>query len=144
MSLHSSSQSAKQPSESAAQTSNHRPVVLVVDDEEHLREITATVLQRAGYSLLQAGTAEAALTTVCSDNAKIDVLVTDLHLPRASGAWLNQELRKRNPDMKVIFISGFDRDSVSGDFPPDAIFLQKPFLIGDLMTAVTNLLPSAS
>ena len=116
-------------------------VVLVAEDEEALREIAVTVLQRAGYLLLAADSAEAALKAVDQQGQKVDLLISDVYLP-GCGTSLFQELIAMNPKMKVIFVSGHPRDVVAADLsiPADAAFLEKPFDTTDLVALAHKVL----
>jgi len=136
---HSDSHFQHPPSTPAAHPESR--VVLVAEDEEALREIAVAVLQRAGYLLLAADSAEAALKAVRQDGQKIDLLVSDVYLP-GCGTSLFQELIAMNPQMKVIFVSGHPRDVVAAELPipADAAFLEKPFDTTDLVALARKIL----
>jgi CheY-like chemotaxis protein len=112
-----------------------RPTVLVVDDEEDLRDIMRRMLERRGFATLVAADSEAALAT-CRDHAgDIDVLVTDLGLPGASGGELSRAATALRPAMGVVYISGLPKDIAvtKGLIGDDALLVKKPFT-ADLLT----------
>lgn len=122
-----------------------RETVLVVDDEPGIRTLVAKILRRERYIVLEAGSAEEAMTVTLLHGAPIDVLLTDVMLPDRSGRQVAEQLRELAPGIKILYISGFtDDESVrTGQFPPGSRFLQKPFTLGTLVGAVRAVLESA-
>jgi DNA-binding response OmpR family regulator len=106
-----------------------RPTVLVVDDEEDLREIMRRMLERRGFASLVAGDIDQALAACRDHDGPIDVLLTDLNLPGTSGAELCRAATALRPDLRVIYISGLPKDiAVSeGLIGEDALLVKKPF-----------------
>jgi CheY-like chemotaxis protein len=102
--------------------------VLVVEDAEGLRELARRLLQRQGYTPLIAANAEEALR-LFEQNASIDVLLTDVVMPGASGPELARQLVERRPLLKVIYMSGYTEDAIvhHGVLNPGIAFLHKPF-----------------
>jgi two-component system cell cycle sensor histidine kinase/response regulator CckA len=102
--------------------------VLVVEDAEPLRRLVTRLLQRQGYQVLVAPSAEEALM-VFDENPSIDIVLTDAVMPGASGSELAAELVKRRPDVRVIFMSGYTADAITqhGRLHPAVAFLHKPF-----------------
>jgi CheY-like chemotaxis protein len=102
--------------------------VLVVEDIEALRGLVMRMLQRQGYNVLVAASAEDALM-VFDENPSIDIVLTDAIMPGASGSELTAELVKRRPDVRVIFMSGYTADAITqhGRLNPGVAFLHKPF-----------------
>src|ERR1700760_380843 len=87
-----------------------RPTILVVDDEEDLRDIMRRMLERRGFNTLIAGDSQAAIA-VCRDHpGDIDVLVTDLGLPGVTGGELSRSAAELRPKMQVVYISGLPRE----------------------------------
>src|SRR4051794_21151850 len=87
-----------------------RPTVLVVDDEEDLRDIMRRMLERRGFDILLAGDSTQAIA-VCQEHAgDIDVLVTDLGLPGVSGGELARTAAELRPALRVVYISGLPKD----------------------------------
>jgi PAS domain S-box-containing protein len=102
--------------------------VLVVDDAAALRELTRRLLQRLGYTVLIAANGEEALR-VFEENGSIDVLLTDVVMPGASGPELTRQLIKQRPALKVIYMSGYTEEAIArhGGLEPGVAFLHKPF-----------------
>jgi CheY-like chemotaxis protein len=123
---------AAEPVEAEALPVAHPPVgtqtVLVVEDEDGLRALTKRLLERQGYIVLVAATADQALL-VFDQNASIDVLLTDVVMPGASGPELTRALVDRKPGLKVIFMSGYTEDAIvhHGVLDPGVAFIHKPF-----------------
>jgi len=118
--------------------SAERPTVLVVDDEEDLRDIMRRMLERRGFDTLVAGDSEQAIAT-CRDHAgDIDVLVTDLGLPGASGGELSRAASVLRPRMGVVYISGLPKDIAvtKGLIAEDALLVKKPFTSDLLIEAL--------
>jgi DNA-binding response OmpR family regulator len=106
-----------------------RPTVLVVDDEEDLRDIMRRMLERRGFHTLVAGDPDQALAVCRDHDGDIDVLVTDLGLPGVSGGEMSRSARALRPHMGVVYISGLPKDiAVSkGLIGDDALLVKKPF-----------------
>jgi len=121
-----------------------RETVLLVEDEPAVRELLATTLTSHGYDVLEAGDGVAALAAAARCDAPIDLLLTDLVLPRMGGAELAQRLTAERPDLAVLYISGYaDRSpalSANGTLAPGAAYLQKPFGQEQLLRAMRAVL----
>jgi two-component system, cell cycle sensor histidine kinase and response regulator CckA len=102
--------------------------VLVVEDEDGLRELAKRLLQRLGYTVLIAGDASEA-SRLFEENPTIDVLLTDVVMPGASGPELTSQLIERRPELKVIYMSGYTEDAIvnHGVLKAGIAFLHKPF-----------------
>ena len=102
--------------------------VLVVEDAEGLRELARRLLERQGYTVLVAANADEALR-LFEQNASIDVLLTDVVMPGASGPELTRQLVERRPALKVIYMSGYTEEAIvqHGVLKPGIAFLHKPF-----------------
>ncbi|HVA35662.1 MAG TPA: response regulator [Stellaceae bacterium] len=112
--------------------------VLVVEDDELVREATVGSVADLGHSVLEAPDADAALQMLEGD-AVVDVLFTDVRLPGKSGEQLAREAWQRRPGLKVIFTSG----GQAPDDPPDVtgvtVWLGKPYKWDDLKRAFERL-----
>jgi two-component system cell cycle sensor histidine kinase/response regulator CckA len=108
--------------------------ILLVEDEDPVREVTALLLESLGYEVLQVSNAKDALNLVENTRAKIDLLFTDVIMPGMSGRELVEALRRRDPGLKVLFQSGYTDDMVirHGILRAEVAFLQKPFTIDAL------------
>lgn len=106
-----------------------RPTILVVDDEDSVRESLCHVLREHGYTVLVAEDPETALALAQAHSGKIDLLVTDVVMRYMSGRELAMRLAEARPGVAVIYISGFDYDNIGhlGVMEPGSVFLQKPF-----------------
>lgn len=116
--------------------------VLVVDDEPAVLSISARILEREGYSVLQASDGTVALEMI-GQNGPPDLVVTDVMMPGIGGVELARRLKLDWPALPVIFMSGFSADDVRWSGAPNvaAALLQKPFLPDALVAAVAALLP---
>src|ERR1044071_2226137 len=92
------------------EATQERPTVLVVDDEEDLRDIMRRMLERRGFATLVAGDSDQALAVCREHPGVIDVLVTDLGLPGVSGGDLARNASGLRPEMGVVYISGLPKD----------------------------------
>ncbi|MCL4847290.1 MAG: PAS domain S-box protein [Acidobacteria bacterium] len=102
--------------------------ILLVEDEVALLRLTARLLERLGYTVLAAATPEAALELAKKDPRQIDLLVTDVIMPGASGRELWQEVAAVRPGLKCLFMSGYPTDVMADRGLLDHMcFLQKPF-----------------
>ena len=106
-----------------------RPTVLVVDDEEDLRDIMRRMLERRGFETLVAGDSTQAIAACREHQGDIDVLVTDLGLPGVSGGELSRTAAALRPGMGVIYVSGLPKDIAvtKGLIDDDALLVKKPF-----------------
>ncbi len=102
--------------------------VLVVEDADELRELAKRLLQRQGYTVLMAADAEEAVRRF-EENPSIDVLLTDVVMPGASGPELTGQLVEKRPGLKVIYMSGYTEDTIvqHGVLKAGIAFLHKPF-----------------
>lgn len=108
--------------------------VLIVEDDELVREATVGSVMDLGHRVLEAADADAALQVLDGD-AIVDVLFTDLRLPGKNGEQLAQEAWRRRPDLKVIFTSGGPTPDDSVEATGVAVWLGKPYKWADLRRA---------
>ena len=109
--------------------------ILVVEDETGIRELIRKILQRERYRVLEAGSAEEALTI--AQGQSIDLLITDVMLPGIHGPELARRMQQAAPKLKTLFISGFTGEE---KVPAGARFLAKPFTLGTLLEKVRETL----
>ncbi|MBX6320966.1 MAG: PAS domain-containing protein [Rhodospirillaceae bacterium] len=116
--------------------------VLLVEDEDAVRLFSARALRNKGYNVLEARSGEAALEILAANARKIDLVITDVVMPRMDGPTLIKEIRAREPDIKVIFISGYAEDSFRKRLDEHAgtHFLQKPFSLKQLAGKVKEVM----
>jgi two-component system cell cycle sensor histidine kinase/response regulator CckA len=115
-----------------------RETVLLVEDEDDVREFAREALQEAGYTVLDAGLPEAAIRTAGEHAGPIHLMVTDVVMPHMNGRVLAGLLVKARPDIKVLFMSGYTDDAIvhHGVLEPETPFIQKPFTPGALLRQV--------
>ncbi len=116
--------------------------VLLVEDEDAVRLFSARALRNKGYTVLEARSGEAALEIIEVHLDSIDLLITDVVMPRMDGPTLIREVRGRRPEMKVIFISGYTEDAFRKrlDEDDDIHFLPKPFSLKQLAGKVKEVM----
>jgi PAS domain S-box-containing protein len=114
--------------------------VLVVEDEEVVRSLVVQVLEGEGYRALVADNGQDALA-LASEN-HVDLLLTDLTMPKLGGRQLAEQLRVSHPDLKVVYMSGYAEGGILSDgvLPPATAFLSKPFTFTELEEKVRSLL----
>jgi PAS domain S-box-containing protein len=112
--------------------------ILLVEDETALREITASALQSAGYTVVEADSPAVAIQFVETHRQPIHLLLTDVIMPHMNGVELSKRLKASRPDLKVIFASGYGGDELARQVAvaPDAVLLEKPFSRDTLLTVV--------
>ena len=125
----------------AAVVAGGRETVLVVEDQEAVREFTVAALSAYGYRALAAENAREALA-IGAREERIDLLLTDVVMPNLNGQNLADELRKHRPAIKVLFMSGYNENHVAhrGSLDPYAPFIQKPFSPEELAGKVRDVL----
>lgn len=107
--------------------------VLVADDEAALRNTIVEILRSSGYNVLESQTAEDALEIARQNAGKIDILLTDIVMPGLRGPELARRVQNIQPDVKVVFMSGYAGGLPEADLPPNSAFLQKPFRFATLL-----------
>jgi len=117
--------------------------VLVVDDDEMVRSLMATVLEEAGFEVLTAVDGVEALSVFEANADRIRLILLDMMMPRMDGEKVYAEIRARRPGAAIILMSGFSEEQVTrGISDADAKFLKKPFQITDLLDTVQDVLDS--
>ncbi|MGA7239193.1 MAG: PAS domain-containing protein [Bryobacteraceae bacterium] len=121
--------------ESMSRTEEPAPpfTILVVEDEDPLRQAASKMLRKAGYSVLEAGDGSSALDAVRTEKSAINVLLLDVTLPGSPSCAVLEEARRLRPDTKVIVTSAYNEDmaaaALHGTFER---FIRKPYRLGDL------------
>jgi len=121
-------------------------VVLFVEDEGFLRDMASGVMESAGHRVLKAGDAAEAMGLFQRYRKIIDVLLTDVVLPGKNGQELAREMRAIDPELKVMFISGYAENAVTRQRPGEAgtHYLPKPFSADSLLEKIAQVLGSDS
>lgn len=113
--------------------------ILLADDDSAVLALAAMILQRDGFHVLRASNGLEALMIYNSYAARIDLVITDFEMPQMNGAELASRIRARNPEAKLLLMTGFMPSGVRGpgrDYP----LLRKPFRPGELRDAVRKIL----
>jgi CheY-like chemotaxis protein len=112
------------------------PNLLLVNDNDDVREITALLLRDTGYGVIEAASGIAALDA----NPAIELLIVDFSMPGMSGLELLERARAKRPEIKAVFITGYvDRTLLNGKLA-DEIVVKKPFTMAQLAPAVRKAL----
>jgi CheY-like chemotaxis protein len=129
------------PSAHAPSFKGHE-VVLLVEDEEAVRLLARALLERNGYTVIEASDAEQALRLVVEHDRGIDLLLTDVVMPGKSGPELFAALKPNWPDLKVLYMSGYADEAIvrRGVLEAGTQFVQKPFTATTLMQKVRETL----
>jgi len=108
-------------------------IILVVEDDERVRGVSVAALRDLGYAVLHAPNGEIALAKL-QNNPGIALLFTDVVMPEMSGRVLADEARKRHPDLKVLYTTGYTQNAIvhNGVVDVDARLLLKPYLWNEL------------
>jgi CheY-like chemotaxis protein len=116
--------------------------VLIVEDEAAVRLLAQRILKGAGYTVLTAADAAAALTLLTSGGAEVDILVTDVVLPGMSGRDLADRVARVRPSVKILFTSGYTDDAIlrHGVLDREVAFLGKPYTVDQLTRKVREVL----
>ncbi|MFN6963443.1 MAG: response regulator [Pyrinomonadaceae bacterium] len=115
--------------------------ILLVEDEDLVRDFTAELLRSCGYEVVQASDGVQALEMFEGTGRHFDLLLTDMVMPRMSGRELAARLSETRPGMKVLFMSGYTDDFVARDgVAANSNFIAKPFTLSDLATKVRECL----
>ena len=112
--------------------------ILLVEDEEGLRSLNARGLRSRGYSVIEASNGVEALEALEEKDGAVDLVVSDVVMPEMDGPTLLKTMRGKNPDLKIIFVSGYAEDAFEKSLPENQqfAFLPKPFTLSQLVAAV--------
>ena len=116
--------------------------ILLVEDDEGVRRLARTVLERGGYTVIEATDGEEALALAGQRRAPVQLLLTDIVMPRMSGRELARRMAEESPGMKVLYASGYAADHFQeGESLPFGLdFIQKPFTAHELLAKVRETL----
>jgi two-component system, cell cycle sensor histidine kinase and response regulator CckA len=112
--------------------------ILLVEDEEGLRSLNARGLRSRGYSVIEASNGIEALEALQEKDGAVDLVVSDVVMPEMDGPTLLRAMREHNPDLKIIFVSGYAQDAFEKSLDDDEKFefLPKPFTLSQLVGKV--------
>jgi len=113
--------------------------ILLVEDEDGLRALNARGLMSRGYTVLEAANGVEAMQVLEKNDDAVDLVVSDVVMPEMDGPTLLKEMRKRKPELKIIFVSGYAEDAFQKHLPEQGeqfAVLPKPFTLKQLVAAV--------
>lgn len=116
--------------------------VLLVEDEESVRQLVRETLAAKGYRVMEAQNGESGVAVAARHNGKIDLVITDVVMPGMGGRELVKQLAQTRPETKVLYLSGYTEDAIvsEGTIESGAAFLQKPFTLQSLSRKVREVL----
>ena len=114
--------------------------ILVVEDETAVRSFARAVLESSGYTVLVAPDGEEGLARAAAHEGRLDLVLTDIVMPRLGGRQLAETLRRNRPDVKLLFMSGYSEQPVPSGGGTAGGFLQKPFVASELVRKVRRVL----
>jgi PAS domain S-box-containing protein len=128
----------------AVKPTHHRggETILLVEDQDALREITRRILDRNGYQVLVAADGPEAIKVAGEHHAPIHLLLTDVVMPRMLGRDVATQLTAARPDIRTLYMSGYAQPVLAsqGNLDPDVVLLEKPFTEADLLGHVALVL----
>ncbi|MDX2204711.1 MAG: response regulator [Hyphomicrobiaceae bacterium] len=126
------------PKKEAARDLTGTGRVLLVEDEDAVRNFAARALSRQGYDVLEAASGLEALEVMEREQGRIDLVVSDVIMPEMDGPTMLKEMRKTRPDLKIIFVSGYSDDAFKKSLDENEVysFLPKPFTLPQIAAKV--------
>ena len=127
-------------------SATQKRTILVVDDEAEIRKLVGAMVSQAGYTILTADSGEHALVLYKNNKGPIDLLITDVVAPGMSGPMLADKLTELQPDLKVLYISGYDTTHVVQKYVVEKghALLSKPFTVEEMKNKVREMLSSVA
>ncbi|MDQ3002597.1 MAG: PAS domain S-box protein [Fibrobacterota bacterium] len=112
--------------------------ILLVEDETSVRNLVSQLLQRSGYRILEAKDGEEGLAVYSAEPDRIDLVITDVIMPKLGGVGMAREIIARKPEAIFVFMSGYSEESLSDSGIPESrfAFLHKPFTAANLMEKI--------
>ena len=119
--------------------------ILVVEDEEAVRTLVCSILQKQGYTVLRACNAAEALGMSKQHNSRIDLMISDVIMPQMGGSELAERMKLLRPEMQILFISGYSDNAIAhqGILKPNTAFVEKPFEPHVLAAKVRSILDAS-
>jgi len=120
--------------------------ILLVDDDDTVRNVTSTLLELLGARVIAARSGREAITLCSERSAEIRMVIMDMTMPELDGVDTLRLFRERGLRMPVLLVSGYAEDEARGRLPEDSIhaFLQKPFGLAELSAQLQDLLNRAA
>jgi two-component system, cell cycle sensor histidine kinase and response regulator CckA len=116
--------------------------ILLVEDEESVRQLVLDTLESKGYKMMDAANGESGIQAAAGHEGKIDLVITDVVMPGMGGREMAEQILKARPETKILYLSGYAEDAVLSEGGSDngAAFLQKPFTLQNLSRKVRDVL----
>jgi CheY-like chemotaxis protein len=115
--------------------------ILLVEDEDVVRELTRRVLERQGYTVLACADGQEAISLAERDNRKIDLLLTDVVMPGLRGYEVARQVSESRPEIKILYMSGYAEEALVGrPALADSALIEKPFAVDALARRVRETL----
>jgi two-component system, cell cycle sensor histidine kinase and response regulator CckA len=116
--------------------------ILLVEDEESVRQLVRDTLSGKGYQVLEAENGEAGIAAAARHKGKMDLVITDVVMPGMGGREMVKQLVEAHPGTKVLYLSGYTEDAIisDGSIEKGTAFLQKPFTLQSLSRKVREVL----
>jgi two-component system, cell cycle sensor histidine kinase and response regulator CckA len=132
----------KHSAPSARAAAGGTETILLVEDEESVRQLVRDTLESKGYKIIEAGNGESGIGAAAQHSGKIDLVITDVVMPGMGGRELAEQILKTRPQTKVLYLSGYAEDAVlsEGSLDEGTAFLQKPFTLQNLSRKVREVL----
>ncbi len=126
----------------ATTVSSGSEIILLVEDNDPVRKVTQTILEEAGYKILEAASGKQAIECFRENQDKIDLVITDVIMPELSGHDVHTELQKIRPDVKIIYVSGYAADILEqkGMHSDTINFISKPLQPDVLLRKIREIL----
>lgn len=130
--------SSEIPTFSTAPVQAHRPIILLVEDESVVREVTREVLEHAGYQVLESGGPREALCLAAEHRGRIRLLLSDIVMPGMNGLDLARRMQAIQPRLTTVFMSGYAENAMlrKGLGNSRSSYIQKPFTVDLLLASV--------
>ncbi|MBI5639554.1 MAG: response regulator, partial [Nitrospirae bacterium] len=129
---------------SPAEARRGTETVLVAEDDERLRRLTRTVLEEAGYTVIEAVDGEDALDKFSENKNAVHLIISDVIMPKKNGIEVCKEIKKMRPAVKALFLSGYAADIISstGMIEEGIELVHKPVSHGELLLKIRKILDS--
>jgi CheY-like chemotaxis protein len=139
------SETVSTPAAPAVTTPFGHETILLVEDDAAVRSVTGSVLRRAGHSVIEASNGVDAVAIAERNYPEITLVISDIVMPGMDGRELTTELSRRRPNLPILLMSGYTRDTLSGnsELAASGAFIEKPFTPEKLMKKVSDVLEAA-
>jgi|SRR5581483_4362532 len=112
------------------------PVILLVDDDDMIRALASTLLQTQGFGIIEAENGSHGVERFAENREVVDLVLSDLVMPKMSGAEMVRRILTLDPDVRVVFMTGYSGESLPEDYQKTFTVLQKPFTPDALVRTV--------